>query len=192
MKDFKKYRWFYTSSGKLVIGGKSSMQNDELLRKLKQEKEERVVMHTASPGSPFSIIYGQPQQVTEKDEQETAIFTGCFSQQWKSGKKSAVIDVFFLSQLYKTKSMKAGTWGVNEKSKRMKVTLELVLVIQDGLLRAVPVSAVPTKNVLLKIRPGKIDKREMLPKFQIMLDKHFSEEELLSAIPAGGVSIVNK
>ena len=78
MEDYKKYRWFYTSSGKLVLGGKSSKQNDELLVKLKKTGNDYLVMHTSSPGSPFSIILEEVPKITKKEIQEVAIFTGCF------------------------------------------------------------------------------------------------------------------
>jgi hypothetical protein len=191
IKDFKKYRWFYTSSRKLVLGGKSSTQNDELLMKLKRTKKDYLVMHTASPGSPFSVILADISEITEKDIQEVAIFTGCFSRKWREQAKKTEVDVFSLSQVYKLKSMSPGTWGVKGKINRMTVDLELVLAIQQNTLRAIPEKSVKNKKeVLLRIKPGKIDKTEMLPKFHVLLDKHFSQEELLSALPAGGVSIV--
>ena len=31
-KDYKKYRWFFTSSDNLVIGGKSAEQNEEIMK----------------------------------------------------------------------------------------------------------------------------------------------------------------
>ena len=32
--DYKDYRWFYTSEGKLVVGGKGESQNEIVLRNL--------------------------------------------------------------------------------------------------------------------------------------------------------------
>lgn len=192
MEDYKKYRWFFTSSGKLVVGGKSSKQNDELLAHLKQQKKDYIVMHTSSPGSPFSVIVAEISELGERDIREAAVFTGCFSRKWREQAKKAEVDIFKLSSLFKSKSMKTGTWGVKDKIKSVSVNLKLVLTIQKGVLRAVPELSVKKKDILLKIMPGKIDKSEMLPKFQVVLDKHFSQDELLSALPAGGVSIARK
>lgn len=191
MEDYRKYRWFYTSSGKLVVGGKSSTQNDELLIKLKRSKKNYLVMHTSTPGSPFSVILADIKEITEKDKEEVAIFTGCFSRNWREQKKKAQVDSFYIADLYKLKSMNPGTWGVKNKLSTKSVDLELVLTIQEKTLRAIPEQTVKKKEILLKVRPGKIDKVQMLPKFHVLLDKHFSQEELLSALPSGGVSIVN-
>lgn len=191
--EHKKYRWFFTSSGKLVVGGKSSEQNDELLKKLKGAKKDYVAMHTSAPGSPFSVILEDSSEVKESDIEETAIFTGCFSRAWKLKKKKALVDIFKLSQLHKTKQMNVGTWGIKGGVLKKTVNLELALTKQENKLRAVPIPTVKNKkNILVKIIPGKIDKVEMLPKIQLEIKESLSQEELLQALPAGGLSIVRK
>ncbi|MDP1695334.1 MAG: NFACT RNA binding domain-containing protein [archaeon] len=189
-KEYKKYRWFFTSSGKLVIGGKSAEQNDSLLSRLKKSKEDYIIMHTSSPGSPFSVILSSIKNLKESDIEECAIFTGCFSRAWKEGKKSAIIDIFKLSEVAKEKSMKSGTWGVIGKIKHRKVELKLVLAKQKDILRAIPEIAIKDKReILLKIMPGKISKEDMLSKLKLEIEGNFSNEEILSALPAGGVAI---
>ena len=99
---YEKYRWFYTSNNHLVIGGKSAETNEELI-KLHKKFPKYIVMHTKTPGSPFSIIISD--KFTEKDLEETAVFTGCFSRAWKEGKKSILIDIFLMEQIVKNKNM---------------------------------------------------------------------------------------
>ena len=53
-RDYMKFRWFFTSSGKLVVGGKSDELNERVLREYLNPKY--VVCHTSEPGSPFMII----------------------------------------------------------------------------------------------------------------------------------------
>ena len=47
------FRKFITSSGKLVLGGKSAENNEQLI---KQAEAGEVVLHTKAPGSPFVNI----------------------------------------------------------------------------------------------------------------------------------------
>ncbi len=185
---YERYKWFYTSSGKLVVAGKSASQNDELLKRVKMIRKDCYIMHTSEPGSPFSVIIADIEEISEKDLEECAIFTACFSRAWKMGKKRARIDIFRSASLFKSKNMKIGTWGVREKIKSKEVELELVLTRQKGVLRAVPESA--ADKILFKLRPGKVDKKDMLPKFHIELDEQLNANELLAALPAGGVKIV--
>lgn len=186
-KDYMKYKWFFTSSGKLVVGGKSAEQNDELIKRMKKESHEFVVMHTSQPGSPFSFIVSKPEELSKSDLEETAIFTGCFSRAWKLGKKKAIIDIFRASQLYKSPSMKQGTWGLNGKIQKTTVEIKLVLTKQKGKLRAVPEQS--TKSSFLSISPGKIDKVKALSELSSALKNKFTPDEILSALPSGGIII---
>jgi hypothetical protein len=188
MIDYKRYRWFFTSSGKLVIGGKSAEQNDSLLNILKEEDADYILMHTSTPGSPFSVILEDIKDVSREDIEECAIFTGCFSKVWKSGKTKALVDIFKLSQLYKDKTMKQGTWGVAGDVEEHSVKLQLVLTKQKGILRAVPEQTAETK--LVKILPGTIKKEDISAKLELELGKSLDEEELLSALPSGGFKII--
>lgn len=190
MKNYTKYRWFFTSSGNLVVGGKNAEQNDELLKEIKKTKKEYYVMHTSHSGSPFSVIMGDFDKVSKKDLDECAIFTGCFSKAWKEGRKKTGVHVFSSGQIYKDKNMKTGTWGVRGKVKEKEVELKLVFAVQENHLRAVPEESVKKKEALLRISPGKTDKSKMIEKFMIELDEKFKSDEILGALPAGGVKII--
>ncbi len=192
-KNFRKFKWFFTASDKLVIGGKNAEQNDYLLQKIKESKKEYVIMHTSSPGSPFSLILADKSTITKKDLQESAIFTASFSQAWKEKKKSEQVDIFSSFDIEKTKVMKAGNWRVNGKVQKINVPLILVLVRQKGILRAVPAqSAKNKKEIILEIAPGNIDKSAFVAKLALESSEKFSQDEILSAIPAGGLRIMKK
>jgi hypothetical protein len=183
-ENYQNYRWFVTSSGKLVIGGKSAEQNEEIMSNLRNDD---VIMHTSAPGSPFCIV----KKPTKKDLEEVAIFTASFSQQWKSGKKTADVDVFFGKNVSKTKEMKVGTFGVLGKVVKKKVELRLFLDVQKGRLRAVPETA--AKTPLLKIFPGRLDKEKAADKILKILDSKgivVKKEEIMAAIPSDRLEIV--
>jgi len=189
-KDYQKYRWFITSTKKLVIGGKNAEQNEELLKTLSSKKQDYIIMHTAAPGSPFSVVLSSIPKVTESDIKESAIFTASFSRAWREEKKKVDIDIFKLSQLYKTDKMKTGTWGVKKIDKRISTPLELVLTKQKDKLKAVPeISVSSKKQIFIKIIPGKTDKTAILNKIQNYLPKNIKQDEILSALPPGGIKI---
>ncbi|MDO8563495.1 MAG: NFACT RNA binding domain-containing protein [Nanoarchaeota archaeon] len=183
MEDYQKYKWFFTASGKLVMGGKSAKQNDDLLKKIKAQGKERLAMHTSQPGSPFCIIIANIEDLSQQDIKECAIFTGCFSRAWKEDKRTTEVDVFKLSQLHKSKDMNEGTWGVYGKVQKIKVNLELVMIRQHKILRAVPETA--GIGAKIKLTPGSISKEDIQPKLEIELNEPLSRDEVLSALPAG-------
>ena len=189
-KDYQKYRWFVTSKGNLVVGGKNAEQNEILIRKLKESSEDLIMMHTTEPGSPFSAILAGPKSVKEPDIQECAAFTASFSKAWKEKKRRVSVDMFNLSQLYKLKGMKIGTWGVKGEIRKISTSLELVLTKQNNKLRAVPLTTVKSKKeILSKIIPGNIDKSLILSKIQMMTEEPLNQDELISALPSGGIKI---
>lgn len=185
MIDYKKYKWFFTKSGKLVVGGKSAESNDALLNELKGMRKELVVMHTKAPGSPFCALIAPLEAVSREDTYECAVFTGCFSKAWKEGQKSTAVHSFKLSQLSKTEEMNAGSWSVKGKVKDFVVKLELVITKQNGIVRAVPKESVSENEVITFAVPGKIDKTKVKidPLWKINM------EQLISALPAGGVRL---
>lgn len=178
---YEKYRWFFTSSGKLVIGGKNSEQNEFLVKELLNSKKNYMVMHTKSPGSPFAIL--QDEKYDEKDLEEIAIFTASFSRAWKLGAKKAIIDIFNADQIYKKTSMKEGTFGVKAPIKRTAAELKLYLTKQKGKLRAVPFKV---KDAICII-PGKEDKEQFANQISVKLEIPF--EEVLNALPTGNFQI---
>lgn len=190
-EDYQKYRWFFTSNKNLVVSGKNASQNDELLTRIKGIKKNLIVMHTTSPGSPFSIILAEKRKVKELDLEECATFTACFSQAWKSNPKKVSIDVFNSSNIYKNNLMKQGTWGVKGIVERISVPLSLSLVKQEQVARAVPASMVDSKNKLI-IVPGSIKKEDFILKIQLETKGEYSQEELVSALPAGGFKLIRK
>ncbi len=186
--NHKQYKWFYTKSGKLVVGGKSAESNDSLLRELKSTKKDYIVMHTKAPGSPFCVILAPVKEVNSSDIKECAVFTGCFSRAWKEKQKNTSVDMFHLSQLNKTSGMKAGSWSVKGKIQQYMVELSLALIIQEGILRAVPVDTANKSEIIAYVNPGNIDKAQAIIETKVVAVKKLSAEQILGALPAGGVT----
>jgi hypothetical protein len=183
--DYQNYRWFFTSSGKLVIGGKNAEQNEEIMKKIKNDD---IIFHTSAPGSPFCII----KNPTNQEMEEVAIFTAAFSKQWKSSQKFANVHIFEGKQVAKSKDMKTGTFGVLGKAKTKKVELKLVLDFQDNKLRAIPKTA--AKNPILTIIPGDLSKEKAAEEIKELLKNkniNLKIEEIMSAIPSDRLKIIS-
>lgn len=177
MIDYTRFRWFFTSSGALVIGGKSAESNEEAIR---LAKKDSIVMHTEQPGSPFCLIIDE--DANEKDLEETAVFCASLSKAWKAGKKSAEVHIFAGSQVYKAKGMKKGTFGVEGRAKSLKAELKLYLAFQEGKLRAVPF-----KTELAELTPGSMKKEQAAE--EIAKKLKVKKEEALSALPSDNMEI---
>lgn len=191
IEDYQKYRWFITHSGKLVVGGKSAVQNDMLLEHVLASKQTYRIMHTVEPGSPFMVLCAPEETITPEDSTEMAIVTACFSKAWKQGKSSAQVHSFSSTQIHKGKGMKPGTWGVYGKVRECIVPLKLTFAFQRGILRAIPPRVHARKKQLI-ITPGSLPKDELLPKLDLELDKPLSQEAILQSLPAGNCKVTHE
>jgi predicted ribosome quality control (RQC) complex YloA/Tae2 family protein len=90
---YERYRWFITTDGLLVIGGRDASSNSALIRKHLTEHD--IVFHAEVHGSPFFIIknaaaFAATQEGTiDSSLQQVAQATISFSRAWKDGLSSA-------------------------------------------------------------------------------------------------------
>jgi predicted ribosome quality control (RQC) complex YloA/Tae2 family protein len=87
---FEKFRWFSSSDGFLVIGGKDAATNEIIIKK--NTRSTDLVFHTDAAGSPF-VVVKNPEGVTvpESTINEAAEFCASFSRQWKRGVMAAEV-----------------------------------------------------------------------------------------------------
>lgn len=186
---YEKYRWFFTSTGRLVIGGKSAEQNEDVVKNRIGRND--LVMHTKGAGSPFAIIkVNGAGKINENDIHEAAIFTASFSRAWKQGKSKTEIHIFKPEQIAKEKNRKQGTFAVLGKIQKAKAELKLALTMQKGKLRAVPLTA--AQDMLCTIKPGKTNKEktaEIIAKNLKEEGLKFTIQEILNSLPTGKFTI---
>ncbi|ELZ67538.1 DUF814 domain-containing protein [Haloferax sp. Atlit-10N] len=88
---FERFRWFHTSSGYLVVGGRNADQNEELVKKY-MSKHDRF-FHTQAHGGPVTLLKAtgpsEPAQAVDFSEEtlrEAAQFAVSYSSIWKEGR----------------------------------------------------------------------------------------------------------
>lgn len=88
---YDRFRWFHTSTGYLVIGGRNADQNEELVKKY-MGKHDRF-FHTQAHGGPVTILKAsgpsesaEPVDFSEETLREAAQFAVSYSSDWKDGR----------------------------------------------------------------------------------------------------------
>ncbi|MFW9864938.1 MAG: ribosome rescue protein RqcH [Candidatus Thorarchaeota archaeon] len=106
-KWFEKFRWFTSSDGFLVIGGRDSNSNEIIFKKHLNAND--LVFHTNFPGSPLVVIKNpNNKNIPEKTINETADFVASFSRAWREN--WGVVDVFYVSTNQITKTPPSGEY----------------------------------------------------------------------------------
>ncbi len=88
---YERFRWFHTSDGYLVIGGRNADQNEELVKKY-MDKHDRF-FHTQAHGGPVTLLKAagpseaaEPVDFDEETLRQAAQFAVSYSADWKAGR----------------------------------------------------------------------------------------------------------
>lgn len=111
---YERFRWFHTSDGFLVIGGRNADQNEELVKKYLERGD--LFFHTQAHGAPATILKATgpseapPDDISipESSREEAAQFAISYSTLWKEGKYAG--DVYCVDPDQVTKTPESGEY----------------------------------------------------------------------------------
>jgi len=88
---YDRFRWFRTSNGFLVIGGRNADQNEELVKKYLDRGDK--FFHAQAHGGPVTVLKAtgpsessRDVEIPDQDKREAATFAVAYSSVWKDGK----------------------------------------------------------------------------------------------------------
>ncbi|MGC8812390.1 MAG: NFACT RNA binding domain-containing protein, partial [Candidatus Aenigmatarchaeota archaeon] len=201
---YERFRWFLTSDGFLVIGGKDAKTNEEIVKKYAREQD--LIFHTDIHGAPFVLIRNdRKKEVPMESIMEAAEFAASYSKAWLLGLGS--VDVFYFKPKQAIKGgLPLGSFKIEGKREWLeKVTLRVSIGIkvEDGIkIIAGPVTAIKRQTpYIVTICPGDINsdelakeiKKEFLLKvpFEVKsLIERMNLEDIKKHIPYGRGKIV--
>lgn len=103
---YEKFRWFFSSEGFLVIGGRDATSNEVVIKKYTDKDD--LVFHTDMAGSPFFVIKAESKQPGKQTLQETADATAIYSRAWKKG--LSTLEVFHVKPEQVSKTANTGEY----------------------------------------------------------------------------------
>jgi len=113
-KWYERFRWFHTSDGFLVIGGRDADGNETIVRKY-TERGDRF-FHAQAHGGPATVLkatgpsesYGEDIEIPERSRREAARFAVSYSSVWKDGRYAG--DVYEVAPDQVTKTPESGEY----------------------------------------------------------------------------------
>jgi len=148
-KWYNKFRWFRTSDGYLVVGGRDATTNDIVVKKHTEPGD--LVFHTEMPGSPFFILKARAGvdgkdldgEFPEQSKKEVAQATATFSKAWARQLGSSEVYCVKHDQLKKELGLPKGTFMVYGKREYFAGDVELAVgKTADREIMAGPLSAI--------------------------------------------------
>ncbi|MCW7080535.1 MAG: ribosome rescue protein RqcH [Candidatus Methanospirare jalkutatii] len=132
-KWYERFRWFFTSSGFLVVGGRDATSNEILVKK--HMANEDIFFHTQAEGAPAVILKTEGRPVSDADLEEAAQFAASYSSLWKLGFYSGECYCVSATQVSKTppsgEYLRKGGFVVRGKRRYFKVELALCVGIAE-------------------------------------------------------------
>lgn len=188
---YEKFRWFLSSEGFLVIGGRDATTNEIVIKKHTDKHD--IVFHTDMAGSPFFVIKTEGKEPGEQTMQEAADATLCFSRAWKMG--LGTTPTFWVSPEQVTKEANTGEYVpkgafmIRGKTHYLHVTPNCAVgALEDGRIMCAPTSAVKQHcKEYIELIQGKRKSSEIAK----LVKKKFGGEldEIIKVLPSGGIEI---
>jgi len=207
---FEKFRWFDSSEGLLVIGGRDATSNETLLKRY--TSPEDLVMHAEAHGAPFVVVKTGGAQASPETLQEAAQACVSYSRLWKDAIRSG--DAYWVRPEQVTKSAPAGEYltkgafmirGTRKYIRGVELALAVGVTLRDGktLFMAGPPSAVKSRcHAYVEIRQGRGSPSEAAKRILAKLTAKTKEnthaelpriviDDVIRLLPPGGVETVN-
>ena len=196
---YEKFRWFITSTGFLVIGGRDATTNEIIIKK--HTDSEDLVFHTDLAGSPFFVIKHGLQlpelpahtEINHDTLKEVADATASYSRTWKLGLSNS--PVFYVKPEQVTKEAPTGEYLVKGafmiKGKTNYVENEVniaVGVLKDGRVMGGSVESVKANcEKYVEIKQGR-EKSSAVAKY-IQKKIGGTIDEIIAVLPSGGCAV---
>lgn len=201
LKWYEKLRWFLTSDGLLVIGGRDATTNEMVVKKHMETHD--IYFHSDIHGAASIILKAGKDEIPESSINQAAAFAACLSSAWAKGLGSA--DVYWVNPEQVSKTPQSGEFvtkgafiirGSRNYIRGLPLTLAIGKVDYEGeKIMAGPIEAVSkyTDN-FTSIKPGFTKKEEiaMQIKNKIDKDKMFIIEDVVRVLPSGKCDFIDK
>ncbi|AKB66063.1 ribosome rescue protein RqcH [Methanosarcina mazei] len=206
---YDRFRWFVSSDGFLVVGGRDADTNEEIFKKYMEKRD--IVFHTQTPGAPLTVVKTGGKEVPDSTLQEVAQFAVSYSSLWKAGQFSG--DCYWIKSEQVTKTpesgeyLKKGAFVIRGERNYFKdVPLGIAVGLElKGETRIIggPASSVRKHgDYILEIIPGKFNQNDISKKiYRIYADElndpRFvkqiaSPDQIAMMIPAGESDLRNQ
>ncbi len=192
---YERFRWFTSSEGHIVLGGRDSSSNEVIVKKYMEDSD--IYFHADAYGAPHVIIK-DGTKATDVTLNEAAIFAVSFSSLWKDGYGGG--DAYWVKPDQVTKEapsgeyLKKGAFAIKGKRNYIKsVSIKLTIgITSEGKIMCgpdVPIEKHTVKNV--KIMPGKHKKESFAKRIAKILETD-DIDGIVQALPPGGCDVRGK
>ena len=212
---FEEFRWFHTSDGFLVIGGRNADQNEALVKKY-LNKHDRF-FHTQAHGGPVTILKAtgpsEPSQAVEfpaSSLEQAAQFAVSYSSVWKEGRFADDAYVVEPSQVSKTPEsgefVEKGGFVIRGDREYFRdvacaVSVGITCEEETRVIGGPPAAVEPRCETSIRLEPGKFAQNDAAVKCYRVFRERFADQSFVRKVasadriqeflPPGGSELVD-
>jgi predicted ribosome quality control (RQC) complex YloA/Tae2 family protein len=208
---YEKYRWFISSEGFLILGGRDAKSNENLAKR--QMSANDVFLHASIHGAPYTLIKVPDEPPGQQTLEEAAQFAVTFSRAWQDGLSGG--DAFWVNPEQVSFTPPSGEYlpagsvmlyGTKNYIRNVSVELAVGVILEEEY--AIPVSGPPSaietlteyfvnvkptagkKGQLVKTIQDKLER--LVPEEYSELIRQIPQEDVMRVLPTGGGEVVSK
>jgi len=198
---YEKFRWFHSSDGFLVLGGRDATTNEILVKKHMEPHD--VVFHADVVGAPFVLIKTNGKHPSEQTINESAQLAASYSRAWRE--MLDTVNVYWVSPKQVSKGplpLKRGTFVIRGsknyvRNVPLRVAIGVKIKEERPIVVGCPVEAISKQTgIYVEIIPGNQKSGELAKCVRRLLAKETPEalqkrileiplEEIQRFIPSG-------
>lgn len=194
LKWFEKLRWFLSSDGFLVVGGRDASTNEIVVKRYLESND--IYLHSDIHGAPSVVIKSMGKEIPENTINEAASLAASFSSAW--GKRFGSQDVYWVHPDQVSKTPQSGEFvargafiirGTRNYVRGVPLLIAVGIIDYEGeRIMAGPSQALKkyTDNYVI-IKPGYTKKEEISRGILKRIDKEhiLTLDDVVSVLPSG-------
>jgi predicted ribosome quality control (RQC) complex YloA/Tae2 family protein len=214
-KWYDRFRWFRTSDGFLVLGGRNADQNEELVQKYMDRHD--LFFHAQAHGGPVTVLKtSDPSEpatdvdVPEESKREAAQFAVSYSSVWKDGRFAGDAYVVTPDQVSKTPEsgeyLEKGGFAIRGDRTYFRdvpvgVAVGITAEPSTRVIGGPPSAVVPRTETSVEVEPGQYAQNDIAKRLYREFRERFADTSFVRKVaspdliqeflPAGGSRIVD-
>jgi predicted ribosome quality control (RQC) complex YloA/Tae2 family protein len=193
---YERFRWFHTSDGFLVIGGRNADQNEEIVKKYMDRND--LFLHSQAHGGPATVIKAtgpsepaRDVEIPEQSRREAAQFAVAYSSVWKDGRFAGDAYLVTPDQVSKTPESgeyleKGGFVVRGDRTYYRDVEAEVAVGItcepETRVVGGPPSAIEPIAETTTRVRPGRYAQNDMAKMLYRELRERFADQSFVRKV----------
>jgi len=212
---YERFRWFRTSDGFLVLGGRNASQNEELVSKY-MDRYDRF-FHSQAHGGPATVLKtSEPSEpskeieVPETSLHEAAQFAVSYGSVWKEGKFAGDVYMVDPEQVTKTPEsgeyLEKGSFAIRGERTYFRDTpvgcaVGIACEPETGVLGGPPEAILPQVETAVRLEPGRYAQADAAKRIYRTFRERFADtsfvrkvaspDRIQAFMPPGGSRMVD-